>query len=78
MLWKRTFQANLRLAGTLGSSNSLRYQPTDERFSVVSAAFQLLGTVVAVQPASERCAKKRWASPRNASSSRKYQRPPSR
>ena len=59
MLWKRTFQANRRLRGTFGSLNSLRYQPTDERLSFRSVAFQTFGTVVAVQPSSGPGAKKR-------------------
>ena len=45
---KRTFQFTRRLV--FGTTNSLRYQPTDERFWVVSVAFQLNGTWIGVQP----------------------------
>src|SRR5262245_11561343 len=72
---KRTIQRSR--ADAPGSLNSLRYQPTACALRVVSMAFQSLGTVVTLQPASERCAKKRLGMPWSASSWRKYHVPPS-
>ena len=57
--------------------NSLRYQPTEGRFSVVSVAFQLWGTVIVLQPVRSSWSNQRSDSPTKASSWRKYHVPPS-
>ena len=49
--------------GRRGRVNSLRYQPTDDLLSVVSWAFQLWGTPIAVQPTRSSCSYQRSASP---------------
>ena len=68
----RSFQAVPFWTCLRESLNSLRYQPTEDLFSVVSLAFQLWGTDTRDQPCSERW---RWKRPVRASSRRKYQAP---
>src|SRR3954471_8678263 len=58
--------------------NSLRYQPFDDRFWVVSFAFQLWGTWLGVQPDRSCWRAQPAASPTKVSSWRKYHCPPTR
>jgi len=74
---KRTFQKWRAFLGERGSVNSLRYQPIEERLSVVSVAFQLCGTVIGVQPIRSSWSNQRSCSPTKVSSWRKYHVPPS-